>query len=101
MQGCIVEALHSKCAIWGIVWGGIAAAHCDFISLLMQLQVAEGQVPDTGYPGWILGFLVVCFGVVFLLTLKPYLQTRVDCNACKVSKSSASTRPASHPKEKQ
>lgn len=78
MQGCIVQALHSKCEMWGIFWDGIAAAQCDFriiesyfifISLLMSLQVLfQGSRRAGAWRGIArlgFGFLCLFCGVFF------------------------------------
>lgn len=93
MQGCIVQALHSTCAEWGIFWGVKHLQHSDIVSLFMSLQIVFQACRRAGPwcriptldPGF---FWVFYFGVGFFLSLKSYLHIRLDCDSCRFSNSS-------------
>lgn len=89
----------------GLGWNSCSTGWLYFIIYVTTCSVSRKQkgrclMLDTQVEIWV--FFVCClvwFG--FFLTLKSYLQIRLDCKSCKVSNLSVRNRPASHQTEKQ
>ena len=84
MQGCIVQALHSKCALWDIFWYGIC---CSTVWLYFIICVTAGCVSrkqkgrclmwdaEVGFWGFCLfGFVLVFFYLWILIYRLDLLQ---------------------------